>query len=385
MIKTLAIETSCDDTSISIVSFDGNVFTVEKLLAYSQIDDHQKYGGVVPEFASRLHSEKIIAVLQNIGRDEIQKTDFISVTTHPGLPGSLVVGKAVAAFLAKHFDKPLVEVNHVYGHLFSLLLERNVHDIQFPLVVLTASGGHNDIYVVDDGKLSHGIAKIENGELERKEFGGYHIARLGKTLDDAAGECFDKVSRMLGGPYPGGRWIDDKASCSHKARKVHKVESQKDFEALIDLKTGRPEDSIDVSFKRIFLSHDGYDFSFSGMKSQTSFLLNELEKKGIPLTEELICDIAYEFQEAVIEVLVKKLLRAAIQYGAKTVGVAGGVSCSERLRAYLNERGVHEQMKGEKVEILKDVQFLRPIKKIYSTDNGAMIGLAGILKWMENG
>jgi len=165
MIKTLAIETSCDDTSISIVSFDGKVFAVEKLLAYSQIDDHQKYGGVVPEFASRLHSEKIIAVLQNIWREDIQKTDFISVTTHPGLPGSLVVGKAVAAFLAKHFDKPVVEVNHIYGHLFSLFLERNVDEIQLPMVVLTASGGHNDIYVVDDGKL-----KIEHGELEWKEF-----------------------------------------------------------------------------------------------------------------------------------------------------------------------------------------------------------------------
>jgi N6-L-threonylcarbamoyladenine synthase len=149
MIRTLAIETSCDDTSLSIVSFDGKTFVVEKLLAYSQIDDHQKYGGVVPEFASRLHSEKIIAVLQNIGWEEIQKTDFISVTTHPGLPGSLVVGKAVAAFLAKHFDKPLVEVNHIYGHLFSLFLERNVNDIQLPMVVLTASGGHNDIYLVD--------------------------------------------------------------------------------------------------------------------------------------------------------------------------------------------------------------------------------------------
>lgn len=139
MIKTLAIETSCDDTSLSIVSFDGEVFAVEQLLAYSQIDDHQKYGGVVPEFASRLHSEKIIAVLQKIGRDAIAQVDFISVTTHPGLPGSLVVGKAVAHFLARQFAKPLEEVNHVYGHLFSLFLERNVKEIQLPMVVLTAS------------------------------------------------------------------------------------------------------------------------------------------------------------------------------------------------------------------------------------------------------
>jgi N6-L-threonylcarbamoyladenine synthase len=357
VIRTLAIETSCDDTSLSIVSFDGKVFAVEKLLAYSQIDDHQKYGGVVPEFASRLHSEKIITVLQNIWRDEIQKTDFISVTTHPGLPGSLVVGKAVAAFLSKHFDKPLVEVNHVYGHLFSLLLERNVEDIQFPLVVLTASGGHNDIYLVETLKRWNDET-LANNNLERKEFWWYHITRLGKTLDDAAGECFDKVSRMLGGPYPGGRWIDDKAA-QWKANDL-------------------------VAYKRIFLSKDEYDFSFSWMKSQTSFLLKELEKRWIPLSEELICDIAYEFQEAVIEVLVKKLLRAAIQYGAKTVGIAWWVSSSERLRQYLNERGSHEQVKWEKVDILKDVQFLRPAKKVYSTDNGAMIWLAGILKFKES-
>ena len=357
MIKTLAIETSCDDTSLSIVNFDGKVFAVEKLLAYSQIDDHQKYGGVVPEFASRLHSEKIIAVLQNIWRDDIQQTDFISVTTHPGLPGSLVVGKAVAAFLAKHFDKPLVEVNHIYGHLFSLFLERNVDEIQLPMVVLTASWWHNDIYLVENWNIEKWKDGKMDESLEWKEFWWYSIARLGKTLDDAAGECFDKVSRMLGGPYPGWQWISEKA-----------------------LKW-KPNDSI--TFKRIFLSHDEYDFSFSWMKSQVSSLLDQVKKKRGTLTEQLICDIAYEFQEAVIEVLIKKLLRAAIQYDAKTVGIAWWVSSSERLRAYLNERGLHEQEKWEKVDILKDVKFLRPAKKVYSMDNGAMIWLAGILKFQQ--
>ncbi len=368
MIKTLAIETSCDDTSISIVSFDGKVFAVEKLLAYSQIDDHQKYGGVVPEFASRLHSEKIIAVLQNIWREDIQKTDFISVTTHPGLPGSLVVGKAVAAFLAKHFDKPVVEVNHIYGHLFSLFLERNVDEIQLPMVVLTASGGHNDIYVVDDGKL-----KIEHGELEWKEFWWFHIARLGKTLDDASWECFDKVSRMLGGPYPGGARIGQKASLSKREENWGK---------------SRKVDELPM-FKRIFLSHDWYDFSFSWMKSQVSALLKQLEKNGtierlndgkIIIPEDLLCHIAYEFQEAVIEVLVKKLVRAAIAFNVKTIGLAGWVSCNDRLRDYLNER-VIEVLKHEKHDMSKTIKTFRPAKKVYSTDNGAMIWLAGILKF----
>jgi N6-L-threonylcarbamoyladenine synthase len=146
--KTLAIETSCDDTSLSIISYYGDTFNVEQLLAYSQIADHQKYGGVLPEIASRLHSEKIIAILQRIGWETIADVDFISVTTHPGLPGSLVVGKAVAVMLAEYFNKPLVEVNHIHGHIFSILLERKLTDLTFPMVILTASGGHNDIYLV---------------------------------------------------------------------------------------------------------------------------------------------------------------------------------------------------------------------------------------------
>jgi N6-L-threonylcarbamoyladenine synthase len=139
MLRTLAIETSCDDTSLAIISYDGDTFTVETLLAYSQISEHQKYGGVLPEIASRLHSEKIIAILQSIGRDTIEQVDFISATTHPGLPGSLVVGKSVATMLSAFFHKPLVEVNHIYGHIFSILLERKLSDITFPMVILTAS------------------------------------------------------------------------------------------------------------------------------------------------------------------------------------------------------------------------------------------------------
>lgn len=367
MITTLAIETSCDDTSLSIVSFDGNFFAVDKLLAYSQIDDHQKYWGVVPEFASRLHSEKIIAVLQNIWREEIQKTDFISVTTHPWLPGSLVVGKAVASFLSKQFHKPLVEVNHIYGHLFSLFLERNVKDIKLPMVVLTASGGHNDVYLVEDEKME----RLKNGNMEKdfewKDFGWYKIARLGKTLDDAAGECFDKVARMLGGPYPGGARIAEKASRSKGEEK----------------RKGGMEELL--AFKRIFLSKDWYDFSFSWMKSQVSFLLKQLEKNWelplqdkkienwkLEIPEDLVCDIAYEFQEAVVEVLVKKLIRAAIAFDAPTIGLAGWVSCNDRLREYLNEYWKTKIKNGE---------FLRPMKKVYSTDNGAMIWLAWILEF----
>ena len=352
MVKTLAIETSCDDTSVGIVNFDRHIFTVDALLAYSQIDDHQKYGWVVPELASRLHFDKIIEVIKNIGFDKIRDVDFISVTVHPGLPGSLVVGKAVASLLASYFAKPLVHVNHIYGHLFSLLLERNVSDIQFPLVVLTASWWHNDIYVVNNSEL-----RMQSTEwIERKEFGWYKIAKVGYTLDDAAGECFDKVARMLGGPYPGGQRISEKAL--------------------------QWKPNSDVEFKRIFLSKDGFEFSFSWMKSQVSFLLKEFEKHWkierledwtLKIWEQLICDVAYEFQEAVVEVMIKKLIRAGIAFDAKTLWLAGGVSCNDRLREYLNENW--------KLKI-ENWKFLRPMKKVYSMDNAAMIGLAGILNYL---
>lgn len=359
MVKTLAIETSCDDTSVGIVDFDWQTFTVDSLLAYSQIDDHQKYWGVVPEIASRLHSDKIIEVIKNIGFDKVKYVDFISVTVHPGLPGSLVIGKAVASLLSSYFTKPLVPVNHIYGHVFSLLLERKPTDIQFPLVVLTASGWHNDIYYVDSLKLKAWGLKpqwIEDRPwVVYHEFGWYTIARIWYTLDDAAGECFDKVARMLGGPYPGGQWISEKA--------LH----------------GKP--NSDVEFKRIFLSKDTFEFSFSWMKSQVSFLLKEFEKNWkikrledwtLEISEELICDIAYEFQEAVVEVMIKKLVRAAIAFDATTLWLAGGVSCNDRLWEYLN---AYWKLK------IEHWTFLRPMKKIYSTDNAAMIGLAGILEY----
>ena len=375
MVTTLAIETSCDDTSVGIVSFDWHVFAIDSLLAYSQVQDHQQYWGVVPEIASRLHSDKIIEVVKNIGLDKIKDVDFISVTVHPWLPGSLIVGKAVASLLSIYFAKPLVHVNHIYGHLFSLLLERKITDIQFPLVVLTASGGHNDIYLVQSvecrvqSKTQPWMLNPEPWtlfDLEWKSFWWYKIAKIGYTLDDAAGECFDKVARMLWWPYPGWQWISEHAS------------------------QWKPND--DVKFNRIFLSKDGFEFSFSWMKSQVSFLLKNLEKNWelkienwkLQVPEELVCDIAYEFQEAVVEVMIKKLVRAGIAFGAKTLWLAGGVSCNDRLREYLNKQ---LEMIDDKLEIKwkkqTDVICLRPTKKIYSTDNAAMIWLAGILEYIH--
>lgn len=379
MLKTFAIETSCDDTSVGIVCFDDHTFSVDSLLAYSQIQDHQQYWGVVPEIASRLHSEKIIEVIKNIGFDTIKDVDFISVTVHPWLPGSLVVGKAVASLLASYFTKPLVRVNHIYWHLFSLFLDRKPSDIQFPLVVLTASGWHNDIYVVNS--TNNEQLTTNSDGISFHEFGWYKIAKVGYTLDDAAGECFDKVARMLWWPYPGGQRISEQALKSRKYQ-VSRIKTDEELREWNE-KIANNEREVnelqrdewfvdDIKFKRIFLSKDNFEFSFSWMKSQVSFLLKELEKKWTSLTEELICDIAYEFQEAVVEVMVKKLVRAWIAFDAKTLGLAGGVSCNDRLREYLQSYAK---------EKIPETIVLKPMKKVYSMDNAAMIGLAWILEF----
>lgn len=348
VMKTLAIETSCDDTSIGIINNIDSVFHVEELLAYSQIQEHQKYGGVLPEIASRLHSEKIIAILQNIWREKIQKVDFISITTSPGLPGSLVVGKSIATMLSEYFNKPLININHIHGHIFSILLERKIKDISFPMVILTASGGHNDIYLISKEKLSQ--------KTEPQQLRDLYIYKIGYTLDDAAGEAFDKVSKMLNGPYPGGPRISQQALKGKENSNYH--------------------------FKRIFLPQDelgNFVFSFSGMKSQVSILLNKFKKEQKTITEQDIVDIAYEFQEATIETLGKRLFKAAKEHQAKTIAVAGGVSANNRLIEYI-ESLVHEFNHQEYIKKHQaEMKFLAPVNKIYSTDNAAMIGVVGLL------
>ncbi len=339
--KILAIETSCDDTSLSIVSDDQGIFEVEELIAYSQIQDHQQFGGVVPEIASRLHSEKILALLQVLKVWERVDIDAIAVTSYPGLPGSLVVGKTVAYQLWAFLQKPVLAINHIWGHVFSIFLERNLDAIQFPFVILTASGGHNDLYVVN--KKDQKITTLADLGYEVFSFADFSIHKIGWTLDDAAGESFDKASRMLGGPYPGGAWIGQQAE------------------------KGKPNPL--VQFKRIFLAHEQFEFSFSGMKSQVSFLLKKLEQDQIALSEQLIADIAYEFQEAVVEVLAKKLVQAAKDFKIPSIALAGGVSANKRLKAYLADLAKKEGL-----------EFHFPAKNVYSTDNGAMIALVGLLE-----
>jgi len=223
--KTLAIETSCDDTSLGIVELKNGSFEPVKVLLHSQIDKHRKFGGVVPELASRLHEEKIMDLLEEIGLEEIKNVDFISYTCCPGLPGSLLVGTTLANTLAKFLNKEKVPVHHIQGHIFSIFVERKIDEIEFPLIVLTVSGGHNELYLVlrseEETKVRREnlMWKLED-YLERfsasywlpkedlvQEVGWFKLYKLWFTLDDAAWEAFDKVSKMLWWPYPWWKWI----------------------------------------------------------------------------------------------------------------------------------------------------------------------------------
>ncbi len=300
----------------------------------SQIPLHKKTGGVVPEVAAREHVLKIIPVIDEAlfqaGSSDI---DAIAVTQGPGLLSSLIIGMTAAGTLSILKNKPLIPVNHIAGHIYANWLEETDDDpIKFPLLVMTISGGHNELVYMK----SH--AKYE---------------LIGETLDDAAGEAFDKVARLLGLGYPGGPEIS---------------------KAALD------GDSERFKFPRVHLSKDSYDFSFSGLKTAVlNTVKEEHRQKGI-LSKQFIADCAASFQEAVCEILTDKLLRAANEYGVREVHLAGGVSANKRLREMASEKivnGFYYDFGGKSCR-LKNRPKLRFAKNIsYCTDNAAMIAAAG--------
>ncbi len=316
--KILAIESSCDETSIAVVE-DGK--KVLSNVTYTQIDIHKKYGGVVPEVASRHHIEKVTYVLEgalqqaNITLDEI---DAVAVTKTPGLVGSLMVGINTAKTIALAFNKPLIEVNHIHGHIYANYL---THEFKFPLIALVVSGGHTEIVLMKD-------------HLE------FEI--LGETLDDAVGEAYDKIARVVNVGYPGGPIIDKMASM------------------------GKPT----YQLPHVKLGKDSYDFSFSGLKSAVINLHNKAQQKG----EELNAfDLAASFQDAVVDVLVSKTKRAILEHNCKQVIVAGGVAANKGLRSEMQKM----------VESLDDVTLTFPPFE-YCTDNAAMIGVAAYFQNKKN-
>lgn len=303
----LAIESSCDETSLAVL-VDGGL---KSLTISSQIEFHRPYGGVVPELASRHHLEVIHPLLeQTLGEAGVtlDSLDAIAVTVGPGLSGSLLVGVAVAKMLGALLDIPVMGVNHMEGHLYSVRLE---HEVPCPFLCLVSSGGHTQIVNV-----------LREGQHEI----------IGETRDDAAGEAFDKVAKLLGLPYPGGPVID-------------KMAKEKGDPRAYDFP--RP------------MQKSGFEFSFSGLKTSVRKVWLESDQ-----SEPVLADIAASFQEAVVDVLVSKFLKAAKTFQVERLAVVGGVACNSRLRAKLLEKTKNSPY-----------QLFIP-KPLFCTDNAAMIGRA---------
>ena len=309
----LGIETSCDETAASIVK-DGK-YVLSNIVS-SQIAIHKKYGGVVPELASRNHLEKIIPVIEEaLQKAEVSQAVIsgIAVTTGPGLVGSLLVGLSTAKAISFGLGIPFVGIDHLEAHITAAHLE---HDVPFPFLGLIVSGGHTSLYTVDS----------------YTEF-----RLLGKTRDDAAGEAFDKASKLLGLGYPGGVEIDRIS------------------------KEGNPRS---INFPRPFKNTSSFDFSFSGIKTSLVYFL-----KKNPVTDtDRLRDICASYQEAIVETLVDKTLGAAKLSGIKNVVISGGVASNSRLRKLAKERFEQEGM-----------SLFIPSPE-YCTDNAAMIGALGYHK-----
>ena len=307
-IYCLAIESSCDETSMSI---EKNGVEEVATVVLSQIDIHKTYGGVVPEVASRSHVESITIVLDevlnkaNMTMDDI---DIIGVTYGPGLIGSLLIGLQAAKTLAMLYHKPLVPVHHIAGHIYANNLEER---LKFPLIALVVSGGHTDlIYMKED----------------------YSFERIGSTLDDAVGEAYDKVAKVLGLSYPGGPLIDKLAM--------------------------QGDDTYNLPYP---LDDSSYNFSFSGLKSAVVNLVHNEKQRGCEIR---IADMAFSFQKRVVTVITKKTMKAIAEYNVKNLVIAGGVAANNGLRSKM-------------VELIKDKNIKLSIPRIkYCTDNAAMIGAA---------
>ena len=316
----LAIESSCDETAASVVRGGRDVLSMS---VYTQIPIHRKYGGVVPELASRSHVEKVAGVVDDAlekANMTINDVDAVSATYGPGLVGALLVGLSYAKGLAYAANKPFIGADHIAGHIAANYL--SYKELEPPFVCLVASGGHSHIILVE----------------------GYNSFKLlGRTRDDAAGEAFDKVARALGLSYPGGPELE---------------------------KLAREGDANAFSFRGGFNDGDSLDFSFSGIKTAVVNLMHNAEQKGEKLNR---ADIAASFQRSVVDTLCTKAVRAAKHNGVSTLALAGGVSANTALRTAL-------EAEAKKAGL----RFCRPDMR-FCTDNAAMIACAAHYALMEAG
>lgn len=315
--RILAIESSCDETAASVVE-DG-VKVLSNIVA-SQIEEHKLYGGVVPEIASRRHTENICGVVKEaleVAQCSMDDIDAVAVTYAPGLIGALLVGVSYAKGLAYASDKPLVPVHHIAGHIAANYISHP--ELKPPYLCLVVSGGHSHI-------------------VEVLDYTRFNV--IGRTRDDAAGECFDKVARTLGFPYPGGKYIDDAAKKGNKSA---------------------------YKFPHPKLSGNEYDFSFSGIKTAVINLVHNSAQKGEEINKE---NVAASFQKTVADILVEKLMMAASNLGYTEIALAGGVSANS---------GVRNKLKKECDK--RGYNLYMPEFK-YCGDNAAMIGAQGYHDYM---
>ena len=310
--KTLGIETSCDEAAIAIYDSENGIIGES---VFSQIKMHAEYGGVVPELASRDHCVKIVTVLEEaLGDIDINSIDQIAYTSGPGLLGALLIGESFAQGLSTALKIPLLPINHLEGHLMSPVME--FPEIQTPYISLLVSGGHSMI-------------------VDVKERGAYEI--LGQSQDDAVGEAFDKVGKLLNLPYPGGPHIEKLAS------------------------NGNPHA---YDFPRPMMHSDNLDLSFSGLKTSVLYTVRDIEN----MTDEIKADIAASFQQAVIDVLTRKIKKAVEASGRSDVIIAGGVAANKALRAAIKD-----------LENSLGIRVFYPSLK-YCGDNAAMIAFVGSLR-----
>lgn len=316
--KILAIETSCDETSAAVVE-DGRRICSDVIS--SQIDIHRKFGGVVPEIASRHHVEDVLPVVDMALREANMSpadVDAVAVTQGPGLVGALLVGVAAAKALSYAAQKPLIAVHHMEGHIYANLVAHP--QLEPPFLTLVVSGGHTML-------------------VDIPAYNEFHL--LGETKDDAAGEAFDKIARVMGYPYPGGPEIDRLA------------------------RTGNAQA---IEFPQAMIHENNYDFSFSGVKSAVINYLHHQEQIGADYSAP---DVAASFQAAVVDVLVEKTMRAAQEYGRTTICLAGGVAANTALRARLTERAT-----------AANCRVLAPTARL-CTDNAVMIGARAYYQWQQ--
>jgi len=329
VITILGIESSCDETSVSVVKGGQKKIKILSNIVSSQINLHKKYGGVYPELASRAHLENIIPCIRasleqaKIGLDNI---DLIAVTSGPGLIGSLLVGVNTAKTLAYALDKPIMGINHLEGHIYANFAD-GIPDQTFPAIALIVSGGHTCLVLMKN-QLQYKI--------------------IGQTRDDASGEAFDKVAQILGLTYPGGPAIEAAAYQMQKAK--------------------RKTQNLKIKLPRPMIDSADFDFSFSGLKTAVLYLVKQLKDGRL---ENVRREIAYEVQKAVTEVLIEKTIKAARQHEAKSILLSGGVAANAWLR-----REFELAIKKLKIKF-----FVPP--KILCTDNAAMIAIAAYYKSLK--